>query len=73
MTNDKDGAPAAQPDVLGEKARNKGVVDTTDGRMEPEVNLPIPGNPVAEHGEAKPGRDENQAGFVNDPDKRFSP
>ena len=75
-TNDKDqrGAPAAQDDLLGEAAHNKGVVDTTDGRMAPEANEPVPGRGRADdQGEAKPGQDENQAGFVKDPDKRFSP
>ena len=75
MADQKDqrGAPAAQDDVLGEAARNQGVVDTTDGRMAPEANQPVPGRPLPERGEAQPGKDENQAGFLKDADKRFSP
>ena len=75
-TNDKDqrGAPAAQDDVLGEAARNTGVVDTTDGRMTPDANDPVPGRGrTDDKGEARPGQDENQAGFVKDGDKRYSP
>ena len=75
-TKDKDqrGAPAANDDLLGEAARNEGAVDTTDGRMTPDANEPVPGRGRAnDRGEAKPGEDENQAGFLKDPDQRFSP
>jgi hypothetical protein len=74
MANENErGAPAAQADVLGGDARNTGVPDTTDGRMAPEANQPVPARPQAEDGEARPGKDENQAGFLKDDDKRFAP
>lgn len=73
-TQDQRGVPSAQDDLLGEEARNRGNVDTADGRMAPEANQPVPGRrPRAEDGEAQPGKDENQAGFVKDQDKRDSP
>ena len=62
-------APAAEADVLGEAARNIG---TLDG-LAPERGDRGQATHGDERGEAQPGQDENQAGFVKDPDKKFSP
>lgn len=62
-------APAAEADVLGEAARNTG---TMDGLM-PGRDGQGPASRGNERGQAQPGKDENQAGFVKDPDKKFSP
>ena len=61
-------APAAEADVLGEAARNTG---TMDGLVTDEKKDKAARND--ERGQAQPGQDENQAGFVKDPDKKFSP
>ncbi|WP_427912322.1 hypothetical protein ACPWT1_17000 [Ramlibacter sp. MMS24-I3-19] len=58
-------APAAEADVLGEAARNTGTMDGLAPQRDD--------NAQAERGQAQPGKDENQAGFVKDPDKKFSP
>jgi hypothetical protein len=60
-------APAAEADVLGEAARNTG---TMDGLVTDEKDKDARND---ERGQAQPGQDENQAGFVKDPDKKFSP
>jgi hypothetical protein len=65
-TEEDRGAPAADTDVPGEAARNRG---TMDGWKEVPANGGDPGQP----GDAAPGIDENQAGFVKDPDKRDRP
>lgn len=63
------GAPAAQDDLLGEAARNCGMPggiasDRGSRRQAPRAEG---------DGEARPGQDENQAGFLKDSDKRFAP
>ena len=71
-------APAAQDDVLGEAASNTGSMDGLsddvggDGTPRERGGQPRPDRGAAD-GEARPGKDENQAGFVKDPDKPFSP
>jgi hypothetical protein len=75
------GTPVAQDDVLGEAARATGPVEGADARAferkdrdkgeAGEVRLER--GDAAEDGSAAPGRDENQAGFVKDADKKFSP
>ena len=68
------GAPAAQDDVLGGAARNRGTMEGLDPAAGNEGTPRDRGQGNAgENGEARPGRDENQAGFVKDGDKRFSP
>jgi len=65
-------APAAEADVLGEEARNSGTLV----RLQRDERGAAGGeSPAAQgdNGEARPGQDENQAGFVKDPDKRFRP
>lgn len=62
-------APAAEADVLGEAARNSG---TMDG-LAPDRDDRGRAAGADERAEAQPGQDENQAGFVKDPDKKFSP
>jgi hypothetical protein len=64
-TSDR-GAPAAETDVLGEAARNRG---TMDGLKE----QPGQRDDASQPGDAAPGVDENQAGFLKDPDKRDRP
>ncbi|HEY1228595.1 MAG TPA: hypothetical protein VGF26_14860 [Ramlibacter sp.] len=61
-------APAAEADVLGEAARNTG---TMEGLVADEDKCRAA--PDDERGQAQPGQVENQAGFVKDPDKKFSP
>lgn len=63
-------APAAEDDVLGEAARHTGTLD----RLQPgrETRRGVPGD-QEDRGEAEPGKDENQAGFVKDADRKFSP
>lgn len=58
-------APAAEADLLGDNARNTGTLD----KLQPGREAPR----GAESGEAEPGKDENQAGFVKDAAKKFSP
>ena len=62
-------APAAEADVLGEAARNTGTLDGLAADRG-DKGQATRGD---ERGEAQPGQDENQAGFVKDPDKKFSP
>lgn len=62
-------APAAEADVLGEAARNTG---TMDG-LAPDRDDKGQDARSSDRGQAQPGEDENQAGFVKDPDKKFSP
>lgn len=64
-------APAAEADVLGGDARNTGQLDKLTDDKGASGGAPR-GNPSGD-GSAKPGADENQAGFVKDPDKRFAP
>jgi len=65
-------APAAQDDVLGEAMTNKGVPPNASAGKGGQ-----PGAGAAKRepgdGEAAPGKDENQAGFLHDRDKRYSP
>jgi hypothetical protein len=66
------GTPAAQDDVLGEAATNKGTGSpSTPSRGRPGESTPRSG--ASEEGDAAPGVDENQAGFLHDPDKKSSP
>jgi hypothetical protein len=64
------GAPAAEDDVLGEAARNTGTLEPL--REDPN-RTNEPAQRGAAEGEAQPGKDENQAGFVKDADRKFSP
>lgn len=72
------GTPTAQDDVLGEAARATGPVEGldanlgADGTPRERAGQPKGGRGEAE-GEAQPGKDENQAGFVKDDDKRYQP
>lgn len=68
-TNEDRSAPAAEADLLGEAARNTGTMDGLAPARDDSNQAPR-GN---ERGQAQPGRDENQAGFVKDADKKFSP
>ena len=62
-------APAADADVLGEEARNSGTMEgLADGSG--DAGKADRGSGA---GEAQPGKDENQAGFVKDAEKKFSP
>jgi hypothetical protein len=66
-------APAAEADVLGEAATNTGTLDklTGDGGKAGSPRAEDDGS--TEDGSARPGRDENQAGFLKDDDRKFSP
>ncbi|HZY18391.1 MAG TPA: hypothetical protein VFE82_07910 [Ramlibacter sp.] len=68
-------APAAQPDVLGEEARNTGTLEglTGEGGSDAQSRPGTPRPRGQSDDEARPGRDENQAGFLKDEDKRESP
>ena len=59
-------APAANADILGEEARNEGKMD---GLSE---DLGQDGTP-RDRGQAQPGKDINQAGFLKDEDSRDKP
>lgn len=73
------GAPAAQPDLLGGAARNDGALEPL--REDAATRAPRAAGDGArggdrgdrDSGEARPGADENQAGFVKDADKHFQP
>jgi len=67
---DQPTAPAAEADVLGEDARNTGRLDKLSDDGKPRADQR---GHQQEDGSAKPGTDENQAGFVKDQDKKFSP
>jgi hypothetical protein len=62
-------APAAEADVLGDAARNTGTLD----KLQPGREARGEAARGEESGQAEPGKDENQAGFVKDADKKFSP
>ncbi len=66
----KGGTPTAQDDVLGEATRATAPVEGLP--PQPEGGADGRGQ-ARQDGEARPGRDENQAGFLKDADKRFSP
>ncbi len=74
----RESAPSAQDDLLGEAARNDGTMEGLDPRVGADgtprdrSDRPATERGTAE-GEARPGKDENQAGFVKDSDKRFQP
>ena len=59
-------APAANADILGEEARNEGKME---GLSE---DLGQDGTP-RDRGQAQPGKDINQAGFLKDEDSRDKP
>lgn len=66
------GTPAANADLLGEEARNDGPLgDLADSEAQWREADPR-ANRTAEResgrGEARPGQDENQAGFLKDKD-----
>jgi hypothetical protein len=78
-------APAAEADLLGGEARNTGRLDKLTGNGDAE-GARVPQRRDAdtlgeqqgsadngEEGSARPGQDENQPGFVKDPDKKFAP
>lgn len=64
------GTPSAQDDVVGGEARNTGTMEGLDDAVGRDGT---PRDRGQAEGEAKPGQDENQAGFVKDPDNRFQP
>jgi len=64
------GAPAAEDDVLGEAARNTG---TFEQLREDPARGNEPAQRGTAEGQAEPGKDENQAGFLKDADRKFSP
>ena len=66
-------APAAQADVLGEAATNTGTLDKLTGDGDKTGSPRAEDDGSTEDGSARPGRDENQAGFVKDPGSKFSP
>lgn len=81
MANPQDPKPASQPvaqdDVLGEAARHTGP-GSRGPTADPMKGIGTPDGPGSadarrDEGEAPPGKDENQAGFLKDKDKRFSP
>lgn len=61
-------APAANADVLGEEASNDG---TLDGLAQEGKPNGAPRDP--DRGQAKPGKDINQAGFLKDEDSPGKP
>ncbi|MFL6692752.1 MAG: hypothetical protein ACJ8GO_07310 [Ramlibacter sp.] len=63
-------APAAEADVLGEEASNTGKLGNLTGDGSPRADGR---GDAQEDGSAEPGADENQAGFMKDQDKKFSP
>jgi hypothetical protein len=67
-------APAAEADVLGEAASNTGKLEELSGDADAAHGgrAGQRGKPD-EDGSARPGVDENQAGFVKDPEKKFAP
>ncbi|WBY01913.1 hypothetical protein PE066_21115 [Ramlibacter tataouinensis] len=74
----RESAPAALDDILGEAARNDGTMEGLDPRVggdgTPRDRSDLPCSERGQvEGEARPGKDENQAGFVKDADKRFQP
>jgi len=66
-------APAAEADVLGEEARNTGTLDKLTGDGDKAGSPRAEQDGSREDGSASPGRDENQAGFLKDDDRKFSP
>ncbi|HYF18174.1 MAG TPA: hypothetical protein VEA40_09935 [Ramlibacter sp.] len=66
--------PAAQPDVLGGEARNTGGLEGLSQEVgadgTPREQKPRDGGQADDggqaEGEARPGKDENQAGFLKD-------
>ncbi len=74
----RESAPSAQDDLLGEAARNDGTMEGLDPRVgadgTPRDRSDAPASDRASsEGEARPGKDENQAGFVKDTDERQRP
>jgi hypothetical protein len=70
-------APAADADVLGEAATNTGTLDELTGNDAADGDATGRPRPKAEgsieDGSAAAGRDENQAGFLKDGGRKFSP
>lgn len=72
----RESVPSAQDDLLGEAARNDGTMEGLDPRVGADGtprDRSDPDRPATAEGEARPGKDENQAGFVKDPDQRSRP
>lgn len=74
----RESAPSAQDDLLGEAARNDGTMEGLDPRVGADGTPRDRADPTApdrakSEGEARPGKDENEAGFVKDADKRSRP
>ena len=69
------GTPVAQDDVLGEAARATGPVEGLEAQVGGDGTPPHRdgGDRGQAEGEARPGKDENQAGFVKDREKKFQP
>jgi len=72
-------APTAQADVLGGEASNDGSMEGLTGEVGGDGTPRDRGQGAggsrseADEGEARPGRDENQAGFIKDRDKADRP
>ena len=72
--------PTAQPDVLGGEASNDGSMEGLTGQVGGD-GTPRDrgqaggggGRSEPDEGEARPGKDENQAGFLKDGDKADRP
>ena len=74
----RESAPSAQDDLLGEAARNDGTMEGLDPRVgadgTPRDRSDAPDSDRAKaEGEARPGKDENQAGFTKDAHQRRQP
>ncbi len=63
-------APTAQADVLGgdasQTAPAEGPLPASGQRREPQNAAATTASPSSQPGDARPGRDENQAGFLKD-------
>ena len=64
------GAPAPHADILGDDARISPPMDGLPGDAgQPEAAREPAPRAQPDRGEARPGRDENQAGFLKEKDK----
>ena len=64
--------PSAQADVLGDDASHSGSMDGLTGEVGAD-GTPRDRGQGREDGDARPGADENQAGFVRDREKSDRP
>lgn len=61
--------PAANADILGEEARNGGQMEGLAEDLGQDGTPRERARPATGRGEAQPGKDINQAGFIKDQDK----